>query len=142
MQTALNVLVIDDSDVDARDTILGIRSVIPKPSITRLKDGEAAMQFIFRHGLFKDRADVQPGLLFLELDVPRVHGLELIHHLRGAATTCEIPLVVFTRNHDPVALEDAYAAGANMYVVKPTDRGEYLNEVVRLVSHWRSDAAS
>jgi CheY-like chemotaxis protein len=136
MQQQVDVLVVDDRDMEARDTILGIRYAHANSTITRLKDGEAARDFMFRQGLFKDRPSILPRLVILELDLPRIHGLELLKQLRLSQEMHEIPVVIFTRNSNPIAIEEVYAAGASVYLVKPAERGEYLAEAARLATRW------
>lgn len=136
MQVGIDVLIVDDFDEDVRDTLMAIRNAVTQPSITRLKDGDIAAQFVFRTGMFKDRADVSPRLILLEIDIPVVHGLELLKRLRRVPATREIPIAVLTANRNPVVMEEAYLLGAREYLAKPLDRGAYVAEVAKLVSRW------
>ncbi len=136
MQAGIDVLIVDDSDADVRDTLQAIRSALSQPAVTRMKDGDAAAQFMFRTGMFQDRPAVLPRLVLLEIDIPIVHGLELLRRLRRDPATREIPLVVLSANRNPVVMEEAYLLGAREYLAKPHDRDEYVAEVAKLVSRW------
>jgi two-component system, response regulator len=142
MHRATDVLLIDDSDTEARDSIMGIRFALAEPLVTRLKDGEVAGEFMFRRGPFQDRPPVLPRLIVLEIDIPKAHGFVFMRHLRDVPEMQEVPIIVFTRTRNPIAIEDACAMGARACVAKPLDRGEYIAEIGRLVRRWLPPAAA
>jgi two-component system response regulator len=136
MQTAIDVLLIDDSDAQAQRTLTGVRRAFATASVFRLKDGAQALQYIYRTGLFQDRSRTLPGMIIIDVDIPFANGLQVLERLRDDPDTREIPVVVLTSNRNPLAIEDAYARGARAYFVKPEDSGEYVAEVARLVKQW------
>jgi len=136
MQSSIDVVIIDDSDADTRLTVRAVHAAIKHPAVTRLKDGSIASQFMFRNGMFQERPDVLPRLILLELAIPVVDGMELMRQLRRAPETREIPVIVLSKIHNPVAVSDAYAAGARAYLPKPLDEKTYLFETELLVKRW------
>jgi CheY-like chemotaxis protein len=136
MQTVIDVLVIDDSDPQARTTLTSIRHASETATVLRLKDGAQALQYIFRTGIFQERSRTLPRMILIDLDIPSINGLLVLDRLRDDPDTREIPVVVLTSNRNPLAIEAAYAQGARAYLVKPEDKGEYISEVARLVKRW------
>jgi two-component system, response regulator len=142
MQTAIDVLLIDDCDAHAETTLTGVRRAFQTASVFRLKDGAQALQYIYRTGLFKERTRTLPGMILIDLDLPFANGLLVLERLRDDPDTREIPVVVLTSNRNPLAIEDAYARGARAYIVKPEDAGEYVSEVARVVKQWLQKSPS
>ena len=134
VQASIDVLVIDDSDPQARSTLLGIRRAAPQAHVVRLKDGDQAVQFLSCSGIFSARdASQMPGLILLDLELPSIGGIELLERLRTMPETREIPVAVVTQTSNPVLIEQSYALGARAFIVKPFDPGEYVFEVARVV---------
>ena len=77
-----------------------------------------------------------PGLLLLDLQLPRLGGLPLLAALRRSPATRGLPVVVFTTSQEPQDVAQAYALGANSYVLKPLEYEEFCATVQQLVDYW------
>jgi CheY-like chemotaxis protein len=133
MYSRIDVLIVDDSDADAEETLQAVKTALDHPEIVRLRDGETAAHFLFRTGLYKDRPAITPALILMSLHIPRLHGLQLLERLRREPATRDIRVVVVAPNLNPVAMQSAYSLGARAYVARSDDPEEYAAEIAKVV---------
>ena len=136
MPSPIDVLVVDDCDSHAATTLLAIGQFAPRAAVTRLKDGEQALQFIFCRDGYRERRPEMPRLILLELETPARNGLEVLDALTGNSRTSGTPVLMLARTGTPLAIEQSYALGARGYVVKPTDADEYCDAVGGIIERW------
>jgi two-component system, response regulator len=136
MQTSIDVLIVDDCDSDAEITLLAIRRVDYGATTFRFKDGEQALQFIHSTGSFAGRPASLPRLIFLDVTVPVVNGLQVLGALRADPRTTSLPVVMLSSTANPLAIEQSLALGASDYIVKPVSFDEYCAEIERLMERW------
>jgi CheY-like chemotaxis protein len=134
MHSSIQVLIVDDRDADAELTMRAVHAQIAEPMIVRLRDGETAAHFIFRRGLYKDRPAGTPGLILMDLHIPKVHGLQLLEQLRRDPISRDIRVGVLATNLNPLAMQSAYSLGARAYLAKPADPDEYVAEVGKIIA--------
>ncbi len=91
-------------------------------------DGEEALAFL-------DRGHV-PTLILLDLNLPRMTGLEVLRAIRDRADTAKQPVVIMSTSDSPVDVQSAYEAGANGYVVKPFNFVEYEHTISTITKYW------
>lgn len=84
-------------------------------------DGVEALDFLYGRGQFQDAGTVPPSVVFLDLNMPRMNGLEVLRQIKKDERLNQIPVVMLTSSSDPGDLENCYQSGANAYVVKPID---------------------
>lgn len=138
------ILIVDATDADAQVTVETVERVAPHGTVTRLKDGAQALEFLFCRGMFQDRKPHMPQLVLLELELPTGHEFEVLAALRGYAHIHVPAVIMFTSISDTRAIERSYALGASGYIIKPAQREKYVVEVEGIVARWllpRSDAA-
>lgn len=75
-------------------------------------------------------------MIFLEMDLPALGGLEVLDRLQGTPATRPIPVVALSSNMSAFTIEDALNRGAREYLIKPPGKGAYISEVARAVSRW------
>lgn len=126
----IHILLIEDNPLDAELTMHGLRIGNVSNHITWLKDGEEALDYLFRRGHYAGRDDSQPGLILLDLNMPRMGGAEVLTALKADPATRRIPVVVMTASREERDVARSYDLGANSYVAKPVDF-EGMSEVAR-----------
>jgi two-component system response regulator len=94
-------------------------------------DGEKALQFI-------SSRQRPPRLIVLDLNIPKINGLEVLRQLRQADKTVTVPIVVFTSSKEPDDVTLSYRAGASSYVIKPLEYKQFLSSVQGIISYWLS----
>jgi two-component system response regulator len=135
MNEEIDIMLVDDSDADARTTMKAVRRAAPSASVLRVKDGEQALRFLFRRGLFT-REPQLPRLILLDLTVPIVSGRRVLERVRTEATTNDIPVIVLTSQPDARALHESYALGAQAFVAKSAEACDYVFEVSNHITTW------
>ena len=126
----VEILLVEDNALDAELTMRGLKDQKLANRITWVKDGEEALDYVFKRGAYAARPDPGPRLILLDLKMPRVGGIEVTRALKGDERTRRIPIVVMTSSKEESDIVDSYNLGANSYIVKPLDF-DSLAEVAR-----------
>ncbi|HYG36012.1 MAG TPA: response regulator [Clostridia bacterium] len=135
--TALTVLHIDD---DANDTEL-LQAAVRKANlgfaVHNVGDGDQAMAYLNGRGVFSDRKRYSlPSLILLDLKMPRATGLEVLKWIRSHPQVGHIPVVVLSGSELQDDIQQAYAGGANSYLVKPLCFNSLVDLVKNIDSVW------
>jgi two-component system, response regulator len=117
----VELLLVEDSALDAELTIRALKAGGLANKLHWVKDGQEALDFLFRHGQYADRSESVPRLVFLDLKMPRVDGIEVLKQIKADERTRRIPVVVMTSSQEEKDVAQSYDLGVNSYVVKPVD---------------------
>lgn len=135
--TALEILLIEDNINDAELAIRALRKNNVANHIIHLKDGAAALDFLFGSGKYQGRAiNIKPKVILLDLKMPKVSGIEVLERIKSDEFTKKIPVVVLTSSKEHPDVERAYLLGANSYIVKPVDFESFRKVVSGLGVYW------
>ncbi len=131
------VLVADDDPADCMLVRKAFREAQVSNSLRVVHDGAEAMDYLKRRGRYADPKDApRPALILLDLNMPRVNGMEFLERLAGEPGLRSIPVVVLTTSDEERDIRSSYERGANAYMVKPAAFHEMV-AVARLVkAHW------
>ena len=130
----VTILLVEDNPLDARSTIRAARKLGVDRLVEVVTDGQAALE-----RLRVDRAEREPvGLVLLDLNLPGKDGHDVLAEIRSDDALCAIPVVVLTSSHEEVDVRAAYQRGANAYVTKPTQLGDWLRAVATIREFWLS----
>jgi DNA-binding response OmpR family regulator len=135
MEQAIDVLVADHGDQDARKTLAAIRRVVPIASTLRILHGDQAVRLMFKRGLFTHEPQL-PRLVILELNLPMIDGKSLLHRLSKHGKTQGVPVVVFTESRNPKDMHDSFRLGARAYIEKPLDPLSYDLAIEHVAARW------
>jgi CheY-like chemotaxis protein len=97
-----------------------------------VRDGQEALDYIYRRAPFTDRGRHDGLVLLLDLNMPRLGGLEVLRRIKKDAELSRIPVFVLTTTDDPIELDRCYALGASACIVKPVDYASFSETVQRL----------
>ena len=101
------------------------------------RDGVEPLDYLFCTGTHEGRdSDTMPQVILLDLDLPKIDGLEVLKRIRSDKRTRRIPTVIFTSSEDQENLVDSYTLGANSYVRKPLDIAQFRAAVQQLELYW------
>ena len=130
------ILLVEDDDEEAELTREALRrSGAAVARVVRARDGKAALDFIFSGSGSTVRSPA-PCLILLDLKLPKLDGLEFLRRLKSDAAANIIPVVVLTSSKLDSDILRSYRMGANSYIVKPINFGEFADAVGRLAAYW------
>ena len=137
MKTTLKtILYAEDSSFDVELT----RNVLKKNNILNplvvVKDGVEALDYLHRTGAYLDRPRGNPGMILLDLKMPRMDGLELLDILKKDEQFKTIPIIMLTSSREESDLIKGYNLGVNAYVVKPVDFKDFAEVVREIGIFW------
>jgi two-component system response regulator len=133
------VLLVDDNpdDVALMQRVFSRAGVLARDEVVVAREGVPALDFLFATGEHAGReATLLPKVVFLDLKMPRVDGLEVLRRLRADDRTKMVPVVVLTSSDEDRDLTQSYRLGANSYIRKPEDSTEFSEAVGALGRYW------
>jgi CheY-like chemotaxis protein len=130
------ILFAEDSANDAELTLSALRNSGLANEVVWVRDGALALDFLERRNSFAERAAGNPGLVLLDLKMPKVTGLEVLRHIKGDAALKTIPVVVLTSSREEQDLLRSYEIGVNAYVVKPVGFESFVGAIRELGQFW------
>jgi two-component system response regulator len=131
------IMLVEDNAADAILIERALRKNQIRNPVFRAKDGLDALHYLFASGRYEDRAaEEMPAIVLIDLNLPKMDGLEVLRRMRADYRTKLIPVAIFTGSNDEQDLINGYSLGANSYVRKPTDSEEFTRIVERLVGYW------
>ena len=131
------ILLVEDNPDDEFLTLRSLRANHVANEIVVVRDGQAALDWLFGTGVEPGRGrEETPAMIFLDLKMPKVSGLEVLRRLRADPSTRRIPVVVFTSSSEERDVLQSYDLGANSYVRKPVDFTEFSEAVKQLGLYW------
>ncbi len=134
---AVEILLVEDNPQDAELMIRALRKQKLANQIHVAEDGEEALDFLFCKGKFSDRDFSQsPKVIFLDLKLPKVSGLEVLQELKSNPRTQTLPIVVITSSRENPDIKKAYELGVNSYVVKPVNFDDFLKAMSQIGLYW------
>jgi two-component system, response regulator len=133
----VDLVVVDDSPNDVELILRALKSVNLANRVQVARDGKEALDFIFEIEQGGDgRLLHSLKLILLDLKMPRVGGLEVLHALKQDPRTADIPVVMLSSSQEPRDLESCYKLGASGYVVKPFNFDQFAKAVAQAGLFW------
>jgi CheY-like chemotaxis protein len=136
MSDLKRILLVEDDPKDVELTLTGLADYHLVNEVEVARDGEEALDYLYRRGNYQKRADGNPAVILLDLKLPKVNGFEVLQQIRADESLKMIPVVVLTSSHEERDLVQSYKLGSNAYVVKPVDFHQFVNAVKELGAFW------
>ncbi|CAG9932468.1 response regulator [Candidatus Nitrotoga arctica] len=131
------ILLVEDNSQDEMLTLRALRRANLANRIDVVRDGQQALDYLFREGEFTDReAFCLPTIVLLDISLPRLSGLEVLARLRADSRTELLPVVILTSSDEEHDRLKSYENRANSFVRKPVDFADFAETVVRLGVYW------
>jgi CheY-like chemotaxis protein len=130
------ILLVEDSlpDVELTQAALQQNKVANEIIVTR--HGGEALDYLYRRGQIQDRDTGHPAVVFLDLKMPKVDGLEVLSQLKSDPLLKVIPIVMLTSSREEADLVKSYKLGVNAYVVKPVGFDQFSEAIRQLGMFW------
>lgn len=130
-------MLVEDNPDDEELTLLAFERNNISNEVVVAHDGVEALDYLFGTGIYGDRdMSVMPALILLDLQLPRINGLEVLRRLRADNRTKLIPVVILTTSNEQQDLINSYSLGCNSYIRKPVDYDQFLTAVHQLGMYW------
>jgi len=130
------ILLVEDNPNDVELTLKGLKEHNLANEVVVARDGVEALDYLYRRGQFADRSQGNPAVILLDLNLPRIDGLEVLKKIRSDDQLKLVPVVVLTSSREERDLMEAYKLGANAYVVKPVNFQEFMDAIKSLGLFW------
>ena len=134
----VRLLLVEDNPADVRLVQEGFRAADVKPSLNVAYDGAQALAYLRREGAYE--AAQRPDLIFLDLNLPKVSGREVLQAIKTDPELRRIPVIVWTTSKSERDVSAAYDLQANCYVTKPSDLDAFFR-VIDMAQHFWFDIA-
>lgn len=132
-----SILLVEDNPQDEMLILRSLRRVNLANQVDVVRDGQQALDYLFRVGEFAGRSGPDlPTVALLDINLPRINGLEVLERLRADQRTHMLPIVILTSSDEERDRLKSYERGANSFVHKPLDFSEFAEAVARLGVYW------
>ena len=137
LHSDIKILLVEDNKSDAMLTIRALKKHNLANNLIHLIDGAQALDFIFGTGEFEGR-DVynKPKVIFLDIKMPKVSGLEVLRIIKADERTKFIPIVMMTSSKEENDIIESHQLGVNSYVVKPLGFDNFSKTIADLGFYW------
>lgn len=131
------ILLVEDNPDDVELVLMALQSKNITNKIDVVTDGEQALDYLFCRGEYADRnIKFTPTLILLDLQLPKVSGLDVLKQLRADERTKLLPVTIFTSSSEEQDMISSYELGANSYIRKPVDADQFEKAIEDLGMYW------
>lgn len=132
------ILLVEDNLQDEKLILRALGKVNLADAVTVVRDGQQALDYLFGEGEFAATHEPLPTVVIMDLNLPRLNGLEVLAKLRAATRTRFLPVVILTSSDEPGDRLHSYQNGANSFVQKPLKYSEFADIVASIGRYWTS----
>ncbi|UAM99626.1 response regulator [Polaribacter litorisediminis] len=132
MEKILKVLLVEDNLIEIMKMKRTISLLKLKHTIHEAKNGEEALQFL------EDKANI-PDIILLDLNMPKINGIEFLKILKANDDLKHIPTIILTTSNNQKDLLECYKTGMSGYVLKPLKYEDYVKKIETVLAYWSSN---
>ena len=136
MTNEVRILLVEDNEGDILLTLEALKEARINNSVDVMKDGEEALQFLKREGEFRHAQT--PGLILLDINLPKIDGLEVLAHIKNDDQLKVIPVVMLTTSNAEKDITASYANHANCFITKPVGFQNFMDVIYTIKEFWVS----
>ncbi len=134
---SVEILLVEDNPADAELTIHALKKHNLANQLAVVGDGEEALDVLFARGPFSGRPiENTPRVILLDLQLPKIDGLEVLRTIKSDPRTRVLPVVMLTSSNEERDIIESYHLGVNSYIVKPVDFDRFVTAVGDLGQYW------
>lgn len=134
---AVEILLVEDSPDDVAFLVRTFNKANLTARLHVVADGKEALDYLFCTGEYATRNNGnQPKVIFLDMKMPKVGGLEVLRRLKADPTTQSIPIVALSSSNEERDLIESYRYGVNSYIVKPMDFDQFAKTIRLMGQYW------
>lgn len=133
----ITVLLVEDEPAHAEIVRRNLEIIPISNRLIHVTDGQSALDYLYRHNAFSDPvSSPRPGLILLDLRLPKVDGLQVLKTIKDDPKLKNIPVVVLSTSSSEADIAMAYIYNVNSYLVKPVDFTQFSELLERICSYW------
>lgn len=133
----VNILLVEDNQDHAELTLKALENGALSNCVFWVKDGQEALDFLQRRGRWTDAtASPRPGLILLDINLPKVSGHEVLKRIKADGALRSIPVVMLTTSDRDDEVVSSYRSGANSFVIKPVRFSDFVERIKNVKRYW------
>lgn len=133
----IEILLVEDNPYEAKLTIHSLKQHNLTEFLHHVEDGAEALDFMFAQGAYTARqGQCMPKVILLDLNLPKIGGLDVLRQIRANEFTKHVPIVLLTSSKQDSDIKTGYALGANSYIVKPVEFDSFSKAIGDLGLYW------
>ena len=133
----VEVLFVDDNPNDQELMMRAFQKMRFKNQVVMASDGQEALDFLFCEGAYATRnGHDTPKVVFLDIKLPKVNGIDVLRRIRADARTRTLPVVMVTSSGEQRDIMESYNLGVNSYVQKPVDFDAFVKVMAEMGFYW------
>ena len=135
---SIDILLVEDNMNDAELTIRELKRSHLANNMFHVKNGEEALDFIFAQNKYERKRNGSCALkvILLDINMPKVNGIEVLEKLKSNEKTKDIPVVVLTSSQESTDIQRCYKLGANSYIAKPVSFDAFTHAIKNIGFYW------
>lgn len=130
------ILLVEDNASDEELTLRALKKAGFANPVAVVRDGAEALDYVFAQGTHAGRTTGAPRFVLLDLNLPKLGGLEVLRRIRADERTRTLPVVILTSSREDRDIAGGYSNGVNSYVVKPVDYTQFAEAIRKLGQYW------
>lgn len=132
----IHILLVEDNEGDIVLTLEALKEGRLKNEVSVVRDGQEALDFLHRRGAYTEAT--VPELVLLDLNLPKIDGVEVLQNIKSDPVLRMIPVVVLTTSSSERDIVETYSHHANCYITKPVDLSKFMDVIKVLEDFWIS----
>ena len=136
MHKEIRILLVEDNEGDIVLTLEALKEAKVLNAIDVARDGDEAMRYLRKEGAFSNA--ITPDLIFLDINLPKVDGTEILHFIKKDDKLRIIPVIMLTTSDSEKDVLKSYHNHANCYITKPVDMEKFMEVVHAIKNFWIS----
>lgn len=134
----IKILLVEDTEADIKITMRAFNKANVKNEIHVVRDGQEALDYLYHQGQYTDAsAAPRPGLILLDINMPRLSGFEVLKRVKNDPDLRVIPVIMLTSSKTEEDILSSYGAGAASYIHKPVDYQQFTEVVNTFNMYWQ-----
>jgi CheY-like chemotaxis protein len=136
MAVLKRILLVEDNERDVELTLAALEEYNLANEVIVVRDGAEALDYLYQRGKYTDRASGLPAVVLLDLNMPKVDGLEVLQRMKIDPVLKQVPVVMVTSSRVEQDLVRSYELGVNAFVVKPVDFQKFIESIRQIGFFW------
>lgn len=130
----IQILLVEDNEGDIILTLEAFKELKVKNTVSVVKDGEEAIEFLKKND--QNAGSALPHLILLDINMPKLNGIEVLDFIKKDERLKKIPVVMLTTSSSESDISACYEKSANCFITKPLDFGKFLNVIEAIETFW------